>query len=97
MACTTAITSVSNTINKLYIQSDLNLFYKKNFYHYKQNIMDELFHQFHLPLLKYIGHTEFITQWKQNLDSAAYENNINKEIKLPPKKKEICRHDIMTY
>ena len=50
--------------------------------------MDELFHQYHIPLLKYIEHPAFITEWKKNIDSVSYEN-IYKQIyiKLPSNKK----------
>ena len=72
MACTIAISSVSNTIKKFHRKSNL-LFFQKNVYHDKQNIMDELFHQCHLPLLKYIDNTELITEWKQNIYYALYE------------------------
>ena len=41
----TESTSVSNTINKLNIQSDLNSGYIHNFYHEKQEIIDELFYK----------------------------------------------------
>ena len=37
-----------------------------------------MFNQFHPPLSKDIDHPTFITEWKQNLDSAAYEKYINK-------------------
>ena len=40
--------------------------------------MDELFHQFNLPLLKDIDHPTLITEWKENIDSDAYEKCINK-------------------
>ena len=59
--------------------------------------MNELFHKYHIPLLKYIDHPVLITECKQNIDSSAYERYINKEIKLPSKKKEINRHDNITY
>ena len=73
MACTTAIYSVENTRNKLHIQYPLHFFCQNNLYHDKQDIMDELCHQCHLPLLEYINHPALITEWK-NIDSAAHEN-----------------------
>ena len=71
MECTTEISSVENTINKLQINFPLHFFYQQNLNHDKQKIMDELFHKCHLPLLKYIDHPALITQWKQNID---YDN-----------------------
>ena len=62
--CTTEISSVSNIIKKFKIQSDLHSVYQKNFYHDEQDIMDELFHQYHISLLKDIDHPELITEWE---------------------------------
>ena len=56
MACTTEISSVSNTINKLHIHYPLHYLYQQNLYHNKQENIDELFYQYHIPLLKYIDH-----------------------------------------
>ena len=67
MACTTEIYSVSNTINKLQIQYPLYSVYQKNLYHDKPEIIYEIFHQYHLPSLKYIDHPEFITAWRKLL------------------------------
>ena len=38
-----------------------------------------------------------IKEQKQSLDAAFYENNLNKGIKLPSRKKEIDRHDMIDY
>ena len=78
MARTTAIYSLANTINKFHIQYPFHFVYQQKLYHDKQYIMYELFHQYHIPLLKYIYYPALITEWKQNIDSAAYEKNINK-------------------
>ena len=47
--------------------------------------------------LKDIYHPELIKEWKQKTDEAAYEKNLNKEIKLPFNKKEIYLHDRKSY
>ena len=73
MECTTAISSIENTIKRLHINSPLYFVYPKNLYHDKQEIMDELFHQYHLFLLIYIDHPVLITEWKQNIDSSDYD------------------------
>ena len=86
MACYREISSVSNTLNKLHIQYYLHAVYKK-LYHDKGDKFDELFDQYYIPLLKYIDNPELFKEWKQNLDAADYENNLNKEIKLPSNKK----------
>ena len=45
---------------KIYIQSEFNFSYKQNLYHDKQNEMDELFDEYHRPLLKDIYHPSLI-------------------------------------
>ena len=59
---TTEIYLVVNTIKKFHIQSSLHFFYQQNIYHDKQEIMDELFHQYHIYLLKCIDNPAFITE-----------------------------------
>ena len=66
MAKTTAIYSVSNTINKFHIQSNLHFIYKKNFYHDKEDEIDEIFYGYHIPLLNDIDHTVLIEERKKN-------------------------------
>ena len=57
----------------MHIQSNCNSGYKHNFYNDKQNIIDDLFYQYHIILLKDIYNPAFIQEWKQNIDAAAYE------------------------
>ena len=49
--------------------------------------IDELFDEYHIPLLNDIDHPALIEEWKRNIDAAAYEKYLNKEIKLPSKNK----------
>ena len=72
MACYTAISSVASTIEKFHIMSNFHYVYQQNFYHDKQEITDEIFDEYHIPLLKNIDRLALITEWKQNLDAAAY-------------------------
>ena len=44
--------SVANTIDKLYIKSNLNPGYKHNFYYDKQEKIDDIFDQYHLTFIK---------------------------------------------
>ena len=60
MACYAEINSVANTTKKLNIRSNYHYFYIHNFYHNKQEIIDDIFYQCHLPLLKYIDHPAMI-------------------------------------
>ena len=59
MAKNKAIYSVENTIKKLHIQSDLYLIYKK-IYHDKQDKIDILFDECHVPLSDDIDNTELL-------------------------------------
>ena len=63
VACYTAITSLANTLDKFYIQSNLHTGYKHNFYDDKQEKIDKLFDQCHIPLLKHIYHPALIQEW----------------------------------
>ena len=74
MAENTEVSSVSHTIKKLYIQSDLCLIFKQSFYHDEQDEIDE----YHLILLKYIDNPALIEEWKQNLDDADCGKQLNK-------------------
>ena len=56
----TAIYSVANTINKLHIHSDLHLIYKQKKYCDKQDEIDTLFNEYHVPLLNYLDNTSLI-------------------------------------
>ena len=60
----------------------LHYVYQKNFYNDKQDIIDDMFYQYHLILMKDIDHPELIQEQEQNIYSDAYEINIDKEIKL---------------
>ena len=56
MACYAEISSAANTIKKFHTKSDLYYGYIYNFYHDKQDNIDNLFYQHHLTLLKDIDH-----------------------------------------
>ena len=60
MTKNTEIYSVADTIQKLNLQPGFHLIYKQKFYHDKQREMDEIFDEYHLPLLKDIDHPAFI-------------------------------------
>ena len=84
-----AIYSVSNTIKKLHIQSDFHFIYKQNFYHDKQDEIDAFFIEYHVTVFDDLDHPALIKERKQNINSAAYEENINKVIKPSSKKKKL--------
>ena len=49
--------------------------------------------------MDYLDRPVLIEEWKQNLDSVAYENNINQYVKLTSmnSKKQIFRNDKTEY
>ena len=51
--------------------------------------MDELFDQYHIPLLNDLDHPSLIEAWKQNIDYDAYGKYLNQDVNLPPKKKKL--------
>ena len=57
-------------------------------YYDKQDEIDNLFYEYHVPLLNNLDPRAFIEEWKQNIDAAPYEN-FNKGIKLPSNKKKL--------
>ena len=69
--------------NFFHIMSNLNSVYQQNFYHGREKEMDKLFDEYYLTLFKNIDYPELIQEWKQNIDAAAYEKKLNREIKLP--------------
>ena len=74
MTCNTEITSISNTLKKLWIQSYFHSYYIQNIYNDKQGSTNNIFISYVEPLLDDINHTALVQEWKLNLDAAAYEN-----------------------
>ena len=72
IAKNTAISSVAKTINKLRIQSDLHLIYKKTSMMIKKEIY-EMFLEYLVLIIDNLDHFALIEEFKQNLDSASYK------------------------
>ena len=87
------ISAIANTIKQLHIQKDMHMIYKQELYKNKPKEIYYLFVECLVPIMEYIDHTELIEWRKQNLDSATYEENIYKYVKLPSIKKKIDRND----
>ena len=66
--------------------------YKQDFYKTKDSEIDDLFLEYLVHVMKYLEHTALIEKWIQHIDTAAYENNLYKDEKLPPMKKKIDRN-----
>ena len=73
MIFTTEILSISTTLKKLWIQSDLNSSYNQTLYNDKQEIINNTFIIYVEPLLDDINHPALVQEWKLNLDTVAYE------------------------
>ena len=83
-----AISAVTNTIKQLHIQKNKDIIHKQEFYNTK-----EIFLGYLVPVMDDLDHPAFIEEWKKNLDVAAYEKNLYKDVKLPSIKKKIDRND----
>ena len=44
-----------------------------------------------------LDNTALIEEWKQNFDAAAYEKNLNQDIKIPSIKKKVDHNDKTEY
>ena len=71
-----AISTVANTIKQLNIQKNMHMTYKKDLYKTKENEIDDLFLEYLVLIMEDIEHPALIEEWIQNIDSAAYENNL---------------------
>ena len=56
----------------------------------KKGEIDDLFIEYLVPVMDYFYHTALIEEWKQNIDAAAYEKNLNQDAKIPSIKKNYC-------
>ena len=73
------------------------LIYKQDFYKDKRKELNGLLIQYLAPIMVDIDHPELIEEWKQNLDAADYENNLNQDVKIQSIKKKIDYNDKTEY
>ena len=71
MTCNTAITSISNTLKVLWIQSYLHSYLIQTIYNGKEESIYNIFSTYVEPLLDDINHSELVQEWKINIDAAA--------------------------
>ena len=76
MTFTKSIISISNTLKKLWIHSDLHSYYIQTIYSGKEEIINNVFIKYFETLLDDINHPELVQEWKLNHDAAAYEKNL---------------------
>ena len=67
----------------------MHLIYKQDFYEDKLRVIYELFIDHLVPIMGDLDHPDFIEERKQNLDAAAYEKNLNQDVKIPSIKENI--------
>ena len=67
--------------------------YKQDFYKTTQKERDDFFLEYLVPVMEYLEHLAFIEEWIQNLDTAAYEKNINRDVRISSIKKQIDRNE----
>ena len=87
MTCINKITPTSNTLKNLVINKILHYSYIKIEFNEKEGIINNTFIKKIDLLLQDINHPALLQEWKLNLDSAAYEINIDASISKPSDKK----------
>ena len=73
----TTITSTSYTLKNLYIGKNCHSLYLTENYNDQTKAMGRLFSTYITPQIKEIYHPAIIQEWKLNIDSAEYENNMS--------------------
>ena len=91
MLCYKTITSTSNTLKNLVINSNYHSSYSTQEFNTKKEQMSTIFNTYVTPQIKEINHPEFLQEWKLNIDAAEYERNMAENYR-PSEKKKINRH-----
>ena len=63
--------------------------YNQEFYKDKKKEIDKILIENLVPRMDNLDHPGFIEEHKQNIYAAAYENNLNQDVKLPSMKKKL--------
>ena len=59
------------------------MIYKQDFYKNKDKEIDDLFLEYLVTIMDDLDHPPLIEERKQNIDDAAYEKKLYKDVKLP--------------
>ena len=81
MTYTTAIPSISNTLNKLMLHYNLHSSNNKIKYIGEEEIIHNIFSTYVEPLFNYSNHNALVQEWKLNPDAPAYQKsyaNVNR-------------------
>ena len=73
MLCYTTISSTSNTLKNLLVNSNYNSSYTNQELNTKKEQMITIFNTYVTLQIKEINHPAFLQEWKLNLDAAEYE------------------------
>ena len=72
----TTITSTSNTLKNLVINSNYHSSYSTEELNTKNEQMSNIFSTYVTPQMKEINHPAIIQEWKLNIDASDYERNM---------------------
>ena len=61
----------------------MHLSYKQDYYKDKQKEIYDIFIQYLVPTMDNIEHLTLIEEWKENIDTAAYEKNLYRDVNIP--------------
>ena len=81
----------------MHIHINIHIIYKQDFYNAKEKEINDLFLKYLVPVMEDIEHPKLIKEWIQNIDAAAYENNLYKDETLPSIKKKVDGNDKTEY
>ena len=82
----TSITSISNTLKKLQIQSYFHSYYNQTVYIDKEEIINNIFRTYVKPLLDDINNPELEQECKLNNNDAEYEKQLDGKVNRPSDK-----------
>ena len=80
MTCINTIPPKSNTLKKLLLHKGLHSYYIKIEFNEQEEITNNTYITYVEPLLEYINHPKLLQEWKLNLDSGAYEKEIDASV-----------------
>ena len=76
ISCTMETRSISNTFNKLLLQSDLHPTYIQTIYNGEEERINKNVSTYVEPLLNDINHPALVQYWKLNMDVTGYEKEL---------------------
>ena len=93
MICYTTITSTSDTLKNLLVNSNYHSSYINQEFNDKKEDIINIFSAYVAQQIKKIHHPALLQEWNLNIDTAEYEKNIGANMYKPYEKKKIHRVD----